>query len=281
MVGVAIAGAAVVGAGTTMATGSKAAKAQKNAAASQVAESQRQYDTTRADYAPWRAAGTGALSKLSSIYGIETPGTTDWGAYVQGNPDALRQWQTDPNERAKWGGDINAFGQFHWSNDGARRDLKPFQTGGSNGSSPDYSEFYKSPGYQFRLDEGQKAIERSAAARGGLNSGATMKALDRFSQGIASDEFGRYVGGLQSMAGIGQNATNATTQAGQASSNNIINAYGNMGNARASSYANTGSAINSGINNVLSAYLMNSGGGISSPPGGIINNYGIRGGNIY
>jgi hypothetical protein len=47
------------------------------------------------------------------------------------------------------------------------------------------------PGYQFRLAEGQKALERSAAARGGLNSGGTLKALARYSQGVASDEFQR------------------------------------------------------------------------------------------
>ena len=47
------------------------------------------------------------------------------------------------------------------------------------------------PGFQFRLREGQKALERSAAARGGLQSGGTLKSLARFSQGLASDEFQR------------------------------------------------------------------------------------------
>lgn len=275
MVAVAIGGAAVIGGATQYASGKAAAKEQGKAADQQVAESQRQYDTTRADYAPWRAAGTGALGKLSQAYGIETPGTTDWGAYVQANPDALANWNSLTSaQKAQFNNDISQFGQYHYQADGSRRDLSKFTTGASTGT-PDYSGFEASPGYQFRLSEGQKAIERSAAARGGLNSGATMKALERFAQGTASDEFNRYVGGLQSMAGLGQNAQNATTAAGQQSSQNIINAYGNAGNARASSYANTGSAINSGINNVLSAYLMGSGGG------GGINPYGIQGGNIY
>ena len=46
------------------------------------------------------------------------------------------------------------------------------------------------PGYGFRLSEGLKALERSAAARGGLLSGGTGKALTRYGQEMASQEFG-------------------------------------------------------------------------------------------
>jgi hypothetical protein len=46
------------------------------------------------------------------------------------------------------------------------------------------------PGYQFRLSEGQKALEHSAAARGGLLSGGTGKALERYGQDYASNEYG-------------------------------------------------------------------------------------------
>jgi len=45
------------------------------------------------------------------------------------------------------------------------------------------------PGYQFRLDEGRKAMERSAAARGTLRSGATLKGLIDYGQNTASDEY--------------------------------------------------------------------------------------------
>jgi hypothetical protein len=51
-------------------TGSKAAKAQKQAADQQVAEYRRQYDTSRADLAPWRETGASALSKLAGMYGV-------------------------------------------------------------------------------------------------------------------------------------------------------------------------------------------------------------------
>lgn len=58
----------MLGAGATMVAGGKAAKAQKNAAAQQVAEQRRQYDLTRSDLAPWRAAGTQALGSLGRAY---------------------------------------------------------------------------------------------------------------------------------------------------------------------------------------------------------------------
>jgi hypothetical protein len=45
------------------------------------------------------------------------------------------------------------------------------------------------PGYAFRAAEGQKALERSAAARGGVMSGGTLKSLARYSQGLASQEY--------------------------------------------------------------------------------------------
>ncbi len=67
---VALAGSAVVGSVVQGIAGSKAAKAQKQAQMAAIAEQQRQYDQTRADFAPWRQAGSGALDLLSRAYGI-------------------------------------------------------------------------------------------------------------------------------------------------------------------------------------------------------------------
>ena len=52
-------------------------------------------------------------------------------------------------------------------------------------------QFEADPGYQFRLSEGEKAIRRSAAAGSGVHSGATLKALQRHGQNLASDEYAR------------------------------------------------------------------------------------------
>lgn len=85
------------------------------------------------------------------------------------------------------------------------------------------NQFNADPGYAFRLTEGQKALERSAAARGGLISGGALKAATRFGQDMASQEytnaFNRYqteraarLQPLQSLAGVGQTAANTMGQ---------------------------------------------------------------------
>jgi len=54
-------------------------------------------------------------------------------------------------------------------------------------------EFTESPGYQFRLGEGTKALERSAAAKGGLLGGATGKALQQYGQEYATGEYQNFL----------------------------------------------------------------------------------------
>lgn len=88
-------------------------------------------------------------------------------------------------------------------------------------------DFEADPGYQFRLAEGTKAIERGAAARGGLVSGRALKDLQRFGQGLASEEYGRAYGRaageffgnrearfnrLASLAGVGQSTATIGSQ---------------------------------------------------------------------
>lgn len=144
------------------------------------------------------------------------------------------------------------------------------------------TEFQNTPGYQFQLQQGTQAAERSASARGLLGSGAAMKSIANYAGGLADSTYNQYVGQLNTMAGIGQQATNTTAAAGQSAANNISSAYTNAGNARASSYANTGSAINSTVNNLASVYAYQQGGGFNAPAAMAPNAYGIVGsGNIY
>lgn len=133
------------------------------------------------------------------------------------------------------------------------------------------SDFEADPGYQFRMDEGQKAIERSAAARGGLLSGSALKGIERFGQGLASQEYGNafdrwnlqntnQFNRLASLAGVGQQANQAIGQAGQnfanAASNIAMNNAANQGNAllaqgnaRASGYGAWGNALGNAFAN--------------------------------
>lgn len=80
----------------------------------------------------------------------------------------------------------------------------------------DMSGFEQSPGYQFRMQEGQKAIERAAAAGGSYGSGANIKDLMRFGQGVASQEYDSYVSRLLGLQQIGAQATDRMTQTGLA-----------------------------------------------------------------
>jgi hypothetical protein len=94
------------------------------------------------------------------------------------------------------------------------------------------------PGYQFRLAEGQRAAERSAAARGSLASGSTLRALARYGEGLASQEYDNFSNRLASLIGIGQNAATTAGGFGMQTGANIGQNYANIGNARASGYAN-------------------------------------------
>ena len=123
------------------------------------------------------------------------------------------------------------------------------------------SDFVTDPGYAFRLSEGQKALDRSAAARGGLISGGALKAATRYGQDMGSQEYQnaytRYqtnrtnqlqpLGNLQT---VGVNATNQqAAQAGQYGVNagNLINAAGQSIAAGQLGSANTiGNAISTG-----------------------------------
>lgn len=100
--------------------------------------------------------------------------------------------------------------------------------------------FQKSPGYQFRMDQGRNALETSQAARGGLLGGRALKELDQYSQGMASQEYGNYLGSVQNLTGMGQNA--ATNQGAILAGGQNALAGLNMagGAASAQQYSNIG-----------------------------------------
>lgn len=123
--------------------------------------------------------------------------------------------------------------------------------------------FQKSPGYQFRLDQGKNALETSQAARGGLLGGRALKELDQYSQGIASQEYENYLSSIQNLTGLGQNA--ATNQGIILSGGQNALAGLNLagGAASAQQYSNTGNLFGQ-IGNALFQGL-----GAASGAGGI------------
>lgn len=97
-----------------------------------------------------------------------------------------------------------------------------------------FAAFRATPGYQFGLDEGAKTVQASAAARGGLNSGATLKALTKFGNDYADQQgYTPYMNRLASLADMSQVSTNNTGQLAQNYANQVGNNLQNAGQARA------------------------------------------------
>jgi len=97
-------------------------------------------------------------------------------------------------------------------------------------------DLFRDPSYQFRLQEGQRAVERSAASRGQLQSGNTLRDLTRFGQGLASQEYGAaFQRGLltnQQQAQLGQQGYQNQLQSNQLGYGRQVEQYG-LGRERA------------------------------------------------
>ena len=98
------------------------------------------------------------------------------------------------------------------------------------------------PGYQFRLEQGNQAINNAAAARGNLLSGATLKALDSYSSGLASQEFQNAFSRWNELATKGQSAGNVISGLEQGRGTGLANLATGSADARAN--LATGQATN-------------------------------------
>lgn len=127
------------------------------------------------------------------------------------------------------------------------------------------ADFTQDPGYQFRMDQGSKALQASAAARGGLLNGGTIKALDRYGQDYASNEYqsayNRFnndqttrFNRLSALAGTGQTATNSIATLGATAANNISSNMLASGNAQAANAINQGNLVNNGVSSLGNFY---------------------------
>lgn len=135
------------------------------------------------------------------------------------------------------------------------------------------AKFQADPGYAFRMKEGLRALDRSAAARGGLLSGNQLRGVTEYGQELASQEFtnafNRYqaeraarLQPLQSLAGMSQSSANTLTGAAGQLGANIGSTYSQLGqniganligagNARASGYMGIANALTGGVGQYL------------------------------
>lgn len=120
------------------------------------------------------------------------------------------------------------------------------------------TNWQQDPGYQFRLSEGLKSLDRQAAANGGLISGNALKAAQGYGQNMASQEyqnaFNRYqaewqakLNPLQSMAGLGQTTAAQLGNQGMTAANNIGNSLQSAAASRASGYVGATNALTNSL----------------------------------
>ena len=148
------------------------------------------------------------------------------------------------------------------------------------------ADFEADPGYAFRLQEGLKALDRTAAMRGKMISGQALKAAGRYGQDMASQEYqnayGRFMGNkasnysmLTGQQAVGQGATNQQGQASQNYGSAAGNAMQSAGAARASGYIGQANALAGGLGQIANNYsqqqMLNK--ILKSGSSGVIPNY--------
>jgi hypothetical protein len=264
MIPAAIAGSSLL----TARSGSKAAReaatiqANSAAQANQVLEGQ--YNRTERSLAPWLQGGELALSELQKLMGIQSPGASA----------GIRKptWADAAGEHLNW--HIGKYGRGY--NDASDMSAKNAQTQaildrmtgeydqqvaalpqqqGSSGVSMEALE--SNPAYQFNLQQGLKAIEKSAARNKMSYAPATLQDIGRFSQGLASNEFDKIWQRLFNLSSGGQNAAVQQGGFGTNTAGQIGNNITSAGAAKAAGQIGSANAIAGGVGQGVNAYLMN------------------------
>jgi len=130
------------------------------------------------------------------------------------------------------------------------------------------TDWKQDPGYAFRLKEGTKALNASAAARGGLISGNALRAATAYGQDMGSQEytnaFNRYysersnmMDPLKFLTGVGQAAGAGQASNIGAATGNIANLTTGAGNAMAAGQVGAANAYTNAIGQGVSQYQTN------------------------
>lgn len=262
-----------------------AARSQAAASRAATAEQRRQFDLTYGNLEPYRQAGAAALNRLSSMYGTPVsyipqsgPSSGYQGMDYSGGGEAPGAMGLDFG-LANAGADLlggSFLGEKTLKDDYASTSLfgsalaqlrdsrrpsttQPVATQpvpSDPAGAPDYTNFFNSPDYEFRRSEGQKAIDRSMAARGrGLSGGAVKAGID-YASNLAAGEFGNYFNRQAALAGIGQTAVNTGGMLGANAANNIGANMMAAGNARGNAALNSANSLNNAIQGGISNYML-------------------------
>ena len=255
---------------------SKAAKSQSRAADAQIALQREIYEDTSKKFQPYRQAGNNALAAYlfdmgltseAPVFGAKTP-------QVRTVVTPGEQGTFNPGSGQFTGGtdDVTTYkvgGRSFNDMAAAQAYAKSQATGGTT-----YGGYTASPEYEWQLSEGLGAVNALAGARGGLNSGATLQALQERGQGLASMDRANYMNRLSGLVDMGMGAAGNQANAGanyaSGASNDASgasNALANKGNAQAAGAIGVGNAIQGGISNGLNLWGYQAGLGKSGTGG--------------
>lgn len=218
MVAVAIGGAAIIGAGATVAASSSASDTAKDTAASNNALQAQIYGQNAATLAPFVASGKPAGDAINSLLGLS------------GDPTAANA----------------AFDAYKGSTE-----------------------------YQSRLKQGQDSVTAALGSKGLLDSGAALKGLTNYGQTFASNEFGNYLGNLQTQQQVGLGAASAQAGVGSNYANSVSANNNNASNVASNAALSQAGSINSALGNITSAYGYSQ--GLGSSYNATKSAYGIAG----
>lgn len=228
------------------------------------------YDKGQQQLAPYYQAGSTGLNELMLRLGL-----TGSSSYTPTNREDLSKQLYDSekylNKTEDWATRVTDMNALNAEVDRKMAEeaerVEAAKTDPNYGSLLDtfgLDNYQEDPGYQFRLAEGNKALERSLNAKGKTFSPEATKALQSYGQGLASEEYGnaynRFTNDqnnlynrLLGITGLGTGAYNTSIQQGQNYANQATDLYTGMGNAITS--ANIANAQNKGsmFNNLIKA----------------------------
>jgi len=228
--------------------GNSAANTQADAA-NNASDLQRYiFDLQNSQQAPYREAGYGGLSNLAYLLGTGPQGG------LQAPDQNGNQTTYVPNTS------LGAYGSL----------AQPFTL----------DQFHEDPGYQFMLQQGQQALKASQAANGTLLSGAGLKGLDAYTQGLASQEYQQAFNNyntnqtnlynrLAGLSGTGQTANAQTGAAAQNYGNQAGNYITQAGSANAAGQLATGTGLSNLAANLGSAWST----GLNTPAQGMASSF--------
>lgn len=214
-----------------------------------------QYNNSQAELAPYLQSGAGALSNLdylagisqpSSLSGTAQPGTQNNMAMPGGSVASTAPGATGSLPTVSAGNPINVSASPNTSLGGFGSLMQAYP--GGQFTAPTAAQAEQTPGYQFQLQQGEQALQQSAAARGNLLTGGTAEAVNNYAQGLASTNYQNVYNNALSTYGTNYN----TYQQNQANQYNRLASLAGVGQTTAQTLGNLGqSTANSVTNNEL------------------------------